>query len=216
MLHACPSDNPLSCFSPLAPSGLSFHTGDRVPSLAEQSLEILFGPQILVGMVTVLKFFMASWSFSPCSLSLLDKQAAVRAPFLGWTCLGISHPTSLCSNFMKHADKINQYFPPSKLKNCIYYWKWKLLSCVWLPWSTQSLKFSRSEYWSGQPFPSPGDLPNSEIKPRSPALQVDSLPAEPQGKPKNTGVGNLSLLQGIFLTQELNQCLLHCRRFFTN
>ena len=38
-------------------------------------------------------------------------------------------------------------------------------------------------------FPSPGDLPNTGIEPRSPTLQVDSLPAEPQGKPKNTGVG---------------------------
>ena len=47
---------------------------------------------------------------------------------------------------------------------------------------------------------SPGDLPNPRIKLRSPALWRDSLPAEPQGKPKNTGVGNLSLLQGIFLT----------------
>ena len=46
----------------------------------------------------------------------------------------------------------------------------------------------------------------------SPALQADSLPAEPEGKPKNTGVGSLSLLQGIFLTQELNQGFLHCRR----
>ena len=53
-------------------------------------------------------------------------------------------------------------------------------------------------------FPSPGDLPNPEIEPRSPALQTDSLPAEPQGKPKNTGVGSLSLLQGIFLNQELH------------
>ena len=42
-------------------------------------------------------------------------------------------------------------------------------------------------------------------------LQADSLPAEPQGKPKNTGVGSLSLLQWIFPTQELNQDLLHCR-----
>ena len=41
---------------------------------------------------------------------------------------------------------------------------------------------------------------------------MDSLPAEPQGKPKNTGVGSLSLLQQIFLTQELNQGLLHCRQ----
>ena len=43
--------------------------------------------------------------------------------------------------------------------------------------------FSRPEYWSRKPFPSPGDLPNPRIKPKSPALQADSLPAEPQGKP---------------------------------
>ena len=49
-------------------------------------------------------------------------------------------------------------------------------------------------------------------QPRSPTLQVDSLPAELQGKPKNTGVGSLSLLQGIFPTQESNWGLLHCRR----
>ena len=68
------------------------------------------------------------------------------------------------------------------------------------PWTRQSMGFSRPEYWSGQPFPSPGDLPNPEIEPKSPALQADSLPAEPPGKPKNTGVGSLSLLQGIFPT----------------
>ena len=58
------------------------------------------------------------------------------------------------------------------------------------------MEFSRPEYWSGKPFPCPGDLPNPGIKPRSPALQADSLPAELPGKPKNTGVGSLSLLQG--------------------
>ena len=42
----------------------------------------------------------------------------------------------------------------------------------------------RQEYWSGLLFPSPGDLPNPGIKPRSPALQVDSLPSEPSGKPQ--------------------------------
>ena len=45
------------------------------------------------------------------------------------------------------------------------------------------MEFSRPEYWSGYPFPSPGDLPNPVIEPSSPALQADSLPAEPQGKP---------------------------------
>ena len=61
------------------------------------------------------------------------------------------------------------------------------------------------------PCPSLGDLPNPGIKPRSPTLQVDSSPSEPPGKPKNTGEGSLSLLQGIFLAQESNQGLLHCR-----
>ena len=78
-------------------------------------------------------------------------------------------------------------------------------------WTIQSMGFSRSEYWSGEPFPSPGDLPNPGIEPRFPAWQVDSLPAEPQGMPKN-GVGSLFLFQGIFPTQEWNQGLLHGRR----
>ena len=58
-------------------------------------------------------------------------------------------------------------------------------------------------------FPTQGSNPG--IKPRSPALQADSLQAEPQEKPSNTEVGSVSLLQQIFLTQELNQGLLHCR-----
>ena len=60
----------------------------------------------------------------------------------------------------------------------------------------------------------PGDLPNPGMEPRSPALQTDSLSDEPQGKPKNTGMDNLSLLQQIFLTQESNPGLLHCRQIF--
>ena len=60
-------------------------------------------------------------------------------------------------------------------------------------------------------FPFSRDFPNPGIESRSPALQADSLPAEPQGKSKNTGVGSLSLLQQIFLTQESNRDLLHCR-----
>ena len=45
-----------------------------------------------------------------------------------------------------------------------------------------SMEFSRPEYWSGLPLPSPGDLPNPGMGPRSPAWQADALPAEPQGK----------------------------------
>ena len=54
------------------------------------------------------------------------------------------------------------------------------------PWivayqSPQSMEFSRQEYWSGLPFPSPGDLPNPGIEPGSPAFQADALTSEPQG-----------------------------------
>ena len=56
------------------------------------------------------------------------------------------------------------------------------------PWTVayqapQPVEFSRQEYWSGLPFPSPGDLPNPGIKPGSPALKADALPSEPPGKP---------------------------------
>ena len=69
--------------------------------------------------------------------------------------------------------------------------KVKSLSRVLLfatPWTVAyqaplSMGFSRQEYWSGLPFPSPGDLPNPGIEPRFPALQTDALPSEPPGKP---------------------------------
>ena len=73
---------------------------------------------------------------------------------------------------------------------------------------------SRQEYWSGLPCPPPGDLPNPGIEPRSPTWQVDSLPSESLGKPKNTGVGSLSLLQGSFPTQESTSVSCIAGRFF--
>ena len=87
-------------------------------------------------------------------------------------------------------------------------WKWKLLSCIQLfatPWTIEFMEFSRPEYGSGYPFPSPGDLLKPGIEPRSSTLQADSLPPEPQVKPKNTAVGSLSFLQWIFPIQESNQ-----------
>ena len=59
------------------------------------------------------------------------------------------------------------------------------------PWTAAyqappSMGFSRQVYWSGLPFPSPGDLPNPGIEPRSPTLQADALTSEPPGKPELT------------------------------
>ena len=74
------------------------------------------------------------------------------------------------------------------------------------------MEFSKQEYCSGELFPSPGDLPNPGIKPRSSSLHADSLSSKPPGKPKNTGVSSLFLLQRVFLTQKLNWGLLYCRQ----
>ena len=70
-----------------------------------------------------------------------------------------------------------------------------------------SMGFSRQEYWSGLPLPSPGDLRNPGIEPGSPALEADALTSEPPGKPvflggghnstENTGLSNFLLHSGI-------------------
>ena len=77
---------------------------------------------------------------------------------------------------------------------------------LYSPWNSPVQNSGESSH---SPFPR--DLLNPGIKPRSSMLQEGSLLAEPQGKARSTGVDSLSLLQGIFLTQELNQGLLHCR-----
>ena len=127
----------------------------------------------------------------------------------------------ICSHFWRKIlllEELKNFIFGTKCKiNSLYVFMWmyseqqKVLSHVQLFVTVQSMEFLRPEHWNGQPFPSPEDLPNPGIKPRSPTLQVDSLSAEPQEKPKNTGVGSLSLLQRIFLTQKLNWALLHGR-----
>ena len=101
---------------------------------------------------------------------------------------------------------------------------WKSCSGVQFfatPWTITcqvplSMGFSRQEYWSGLPYPPPGDFPNLRKEPRSPTLQVDSLPSEPPGKPKNTGVGSLSFSRGS--SQPRNWIKVSCIAggFFTN
>ena len=85
--------------------------------------------------------------------------------------------------------------------------KVKLLSCVRLfvtLWTIvyqppPSMGFSRQEYWSGLPFPSPGDLSDQRIEPWSPALQEDTLPSEPPGKPLSySQLGMIYFAEDIF------------------
>ena len=73
----------------------------------------------------------------------------------------------------------NACMPPKALQSC------PTLCDLWTAahQAPLSIEFSRQEYWSGLPFPSPGDLPDPGVEPTSPALQADSLLTEHKGKP---------------------------------
>ena len=83
-----------------------------------------------------------------------------------------------------------------------------------------SMEFSRQEYWSGLPFPSPGDFPDPGIEPKFPALQADSLPTEPPGKPLTLGRSTsnfrftllLSLVQNLIVLFKEDYALIEGRR----
>ena len=84
--------------------------------------------------------------------------------------------------------KIKQWQMESKMKESVSVSPqlWSTLCSLWTVASQTllSMEFSRQEYWNRQPFPSPEDLPDPGIIPASLALQADSLPSEPPGKPK--------------------------------
>ena len=86
-----------------------------------------------------------------------------------------------------------------------------LTLCNPMDYTVQGILQARILEWVAFPFS--GDLPNPGIKPRSLTLQANSLPAEPQRKPKSTGAGSLFLFQQIFLAQESNRGVLHYRQF---
>ena len=106
---------------------------------------------------------------------------------------------------------------------------WHILNCVVDKWKSESESSSVMSYslWPDD-YTVHGILQGRILErvaflfsrgssqPMNPTLQVDSLPAEPQGKPKNTGVGSLSLLQGIFLTQDQTRVSSIAEGFLTN
>ena len=90
---------------------------------------------------------------------------------------------TICSDFGAQKNKVS---------HCLHcfpiYLPWSRVQLFVTAWTATrqaplSMGFSRQGYWSGLVFPSPGDLPNPGIEPGFPALQVDSLPSEPTGKP---------------------------------
>ena len=90
--------------------------------------------------------------------------------------------------------------------------KWKSLSCSPKDYTVHGILQARILEWVVYPFSRGSSQPRYQTQANFPILQADSLPAEPLGKPKNNGVGSLSLLQQIFLTQESNRGLPRCWR----
>ena len=82
--------------------------------------------------------------------------------------------------------------------------------CNFMDYTVPGILQNRILEWVAFPFSRASSQPRDQTQVSH--IAGDSLPAEPQGKPKNIGVGSLSLLQGILPTQELNQDLLHCRQ----
>ena len=93
------------------------------------------------------------------------------------TVLGIYVYSNILAIFFSNGYENGKYFFIHESKSC------SVMSNSATPWTIQSMEFPRPEYWSGQHFPSPGEIPNLGIEPRSPTLQADSSPVEPQGKP---------------------------------
>ena len=127
-------------------------------------------------------------------LAVMDTERSKKNQNMLWRLTGMSWM------WWRGGIKYEAWHPDSSVNNCLggislfsppfYMWsEVKLLSCVRLcdpmdcslPGSG-SMGFSRQEYWSGLPFSSPGDLPNSGIEPESPVLQTGALPSEPLGK----------------------------------
>ena len=136
----------------------------------------------------------------------------------GSSCLPVkSLPTQLLSDACLLPRPPNMYLGQSCISPACYSFEVKVKVaqlCLTLcdPMDCTVLGILQARILERVAFPFSRDLPNPEIEPRSPTLRADYLPAEPQGKPKNTGVGSLSLLQEIFPTQGLNPGLLHCRQ----
>ena len=135
------------------------------------------------------RLFATAWTVA-CQVSL-SMEWILQARILDWVAITFSRgifPTQESNPGLPHCKRILYHLSEITFMKFV-----KSLSRVQLfaiPWTVAhqaplSVGFSRQEYWSGLPFPSPGDLPNPETEPRSPALWADALSSEPPGNPSN-------------------------------
>ena len=129
----------------------------------------------IVSLVQLTHLLPAAYTITFLIVSLIFKQ--VLSPFSSWKCAGSTLSFWFCSEVQKRKTEVKVLVP----QQCL-----TLLTPWTVPYQAPlSVEFSRQEYWSGLPFPSPGDLPDPGIEPGSPALQADSLLSDP---PENFAV----------------------------
>ena len=137
---------------------------------------------------------------------LREKDMATHSSILAW-----SIPRPGYSPWGRKESDMTEWLSHTAIVTLLYivlYYVWSF-NHVWLfetPWTVAhqaplSMRILQVRILEWVAMPSSRGFSHTEIEPRSPTLQVDSLPSKPPGKPKNNGVGSLSLLQGISLTQ---------------
>ena len=130
------------------------------------------------------------WDPMDCSPWGSSVRWLLQARMLKWVSISFSRESSWPRDWTQVFCIAGRCFNLWATREALWKVKVKLLSHVWLfvtPWTVAHQAppltgLSRQEYWSGLPFPSPGDLPNPGIEPRSPALKADALTSEPPGK----------------------------------
>ena len=135
-----------------------------------------------------------------------DSRHAIQIKFEQSYVIVKATKTYLCHKNINLVETFSSFIDNVKVKVA----QWCLTLCDPMDYTVHGILQSRILEWVAFPFSRGSFQPG--IEPTSPALQTDSLPAEPQGKSKNTGVSSITLLQLIFPTQESNQGLLLCRR----
>ena len=179
-----PSENPRSLPSIKSSSAIASSEWDlRRHRKQTISLELIGSaapcPNCTQFMSVIKLLFYTRKSFRESCYTATDNQERMNSSFLGLCSVSVGW-------LWQSAEAV-----PSRGRFVSSFGHYVCVSCSVVadsatPWTSAhqaplSTEFSRQEYWSGLPFPSPGDPPNPEIKPRSPAFQGDYLPCEPSG-----------------------------------
>ena len=140
---------------------------------------------ILPQFFKIIRFMVFPWQNSPVTSHLPQSENPNFQNCLPGPIQSVPH--SFLSNFISYnsspSHSLLTYWPCSEKVKSLSHVRFSVTPWTVAHQTPQPMGFSRQEYWSRLPFPSPGDLSDPGIEPKSPTLQADALPSEPAGKP---------------------------------